>query len=114
MTREETVAAIKSSFVSLGKGAVKAALLPIPFFNLPIISTIVDFAVQKILEIIANAAEMEAFFLYTDFRTNEQGRTFTDKALAYEAAKKSGDKNAIAKAEQEVIIAMRNLVSFTR
>lgn len=113
MTREETVAAIKSAFVSVGKIAVKTALAPIPFFNFPIISTIVDFVITKILECVSNAAEMKAFFLYTDFRTNAQGRDFTEKALNYEAIKKTGDAAKTAIAEKELIDSMRVLVKFS-
>lgn len=113
MTRDETVAAIKTAFVSMGRAAALAALAPIPFFNFPGIKQVTEFLITKLLEVISNATEMEAFFLYTDFRTNAQGRDFTQKALDYEAAKKTGDKDAIAKAEQALIDSMRALIKFS-
>lgn len=113
MTREETVAALKTAFVSMGRAAILAALAPIPFFNTIIVRQIVSILITKVLEVISNSIEMQAFFLYTDFRTNAQGRDFTQKALEYEAAKKTGDKDAMAKAEQALIISMRALINFS-
>lgn len=113
MTRDEYVASIKSAFVFLGSKAVKAELVALTgFFGLPLISGLVDWALEKILTIIATKAETQIFFFFIDMRVAEQGRDFESAALNYWKIQQSGNEEARKEAESELIKKFVPLVKF--
>ena len=104
MTRDEYVASIKSAFILLGVKAVKTQLLVVTsFFGLPLVSGLVDWALQKILTIIATQAETQAFFFFIDMRVAEQGRDFEAAALNYWRLQQNGNEESRKEAEVELI-----------
>lgn len=113
MTRDEYVASIKSAFIFVGTKAVKAQLVALTgFFGLPLISGLVDWALEKILTIVATQAETQIFFFFIDMRVAAQGRDFEAAALNYWKIQQSGDENARREAEGELLKKFVPLVKF--
>ena len=104
MTRDEYVASLKSAFILLGVKAVKTQLLALTgFFGLPLVSGLVDWALQKMLTILATQAETQVFFFFIDMRVAEQGRDFEAAALNYWRLQQSGNEEMRKEAEVELI-----------
>lgn len=113
MIRDDYVNSIKSAFVLLGTKAVVTELVALTgFFALPLIGPFTNWAVEKILTIVATKAETQAFFLFIDMRVAEQGRDFEAAALAYWTLNQSGSPEAIKEAENELIKKFVPLVKF--
>ena len=113
MTRDEYVASIKSAFILLGTKAVKAQLIALTgFFGLPLISGFVDWALGKILTIVATQAETQVFFFFIDMRVADQGRDFEAAALSYWRLQQEGSEAARKEAENELLKKFIPLVKF--
>lgn len=113
MNRDEYVKSIKSAFLLLGTKAVMTELVAITgFFALPLIGPLTNWAVDKIITIIATKAETQAFFLFIDMRVAEQGRDFESAAMNYWKLTQGADIQAIKEAENELIEKFIPLVKF--
>lgn len=113
MTRDEYVASIKSAFVLLGSKAVKVELVALAgFFGLPLISSLTDWVLNKVLTIVATKAETQIFFFFIDMRVADQGRDFEAAALNYWRFQQAGDEAARKEAESELIKKFVPLVKF--
>lgn len=114
MTRDDYVNGIKSAFVTLGNRAAMTFLTAqFPILLNPILNKIVSYFVNMLIESLVNEAEMQAFFIYIDVRTSEQGREFGDAALANAKAQKSGTSKEKADAEKILIDRFRALAKLT-
>lgn len=104
MTRDEYIASIKSAFVLLGTNAVMAELTTFAgFFGLPLVSSLTNWVISKVLTIVATKAETQVFFLFIDMRVAEQGRDFEAAALNYWKTQQSGNEDERKEAERELI-----------
>jgi hypothetical protein len=113
MTRDEYVASIKSAFVLLGTKAVMTELVALTgFFGLPLISSITNWVISKVLTIVATKAETQIFFFFIDMRVADQGRDFEAAALNYWKIQQSGNEDARKEAEGELIKKFVPLVKF--
>lgn len=113
MTRDDYVNSIKSAFVLLGTKAVMTELVALTgFFALPLIGPLTNWAVEKILTLVATKAETQAFFLFIDMRVAEQGRDFESAAMNYWKLTQGTDPQAIKEAENELIKKFIPLVKF--
>lgn len=113
MTRDDYVNSIKSAFVLLGTKAVMTELVALTgFFALPLIGPLTNWAVEKILTLVATKAETQAFFLFIDMRVAEQGRDFESAAMNYWKLAQGTDLQAIKEAENELIKKFIPLVKF--
>jgi hypothetical protein len=103
-THAEYVEALKSSAISTGKkvliGAVSKKL---PFLFLPVLGPIVSFLLGKVVEILVQETEFAIYFKYIDLRVDKQGREFSEAAMRNFNAQKSGDADAKAQSEKELI-----------
>lgn len=82
----------------------------LPFLKWPIISQIVDAGLNKVFSHLINETEFGAFYLFIDFRVNQQGRDFYAAAIAHNQAKLSGTPEQKAAAELELIRRFNALV----
>ena len=113
MNRDEYVNSIRSAFVLLGTKAVMIELAALTgFFSLPLIGPLVEWAVSKILFLVATKAETQVFFLFIDMRVASQGRDFESAALNYWRLQREGKTDALKKAENELIQKFVPLVKF--
>jgi hypothetical protein len=113
MTRDDYVNSIKSAFVLLGTKAVMTELVTLTgFFALPLIGPLTNWAVERILTLVATKAETQAFFLFIDMRVAEQGRDFESAAMNYWKLTQGTDLRAIKEAENELIKKFIPLVKF--
>jgi len=114
MTKDDYVNAIRQAFITVASKAAMAAIVAAfpPAATWPL-SALINFAVTKIITFGAESAETGAFFFYIDMRVNIQANDFTEAALKNYAAQKSGDKNAIKIAEDNLIAAHKRFVKFT-
>lgn len=111
LDRDEYQRLIVSSFKELGrKFAMEKLLAKFPFFALPVVNPIFSWLVGQVVSAIVDAVEMQAFFLYTDFRVSRQGRVFLEALKRHDSL--SGKERSDA--EAEVISAFRDLARFNR
>ena len=82
------------------------------FFGLPLISSIANWVISKVLTIVATKAETQIFFFFIDMRVAEQGRDFESAALNYWKIQQSGNEEARKEAEGELIKKFVPLVKF--
>lgn len=94
MTRDEYVSIVQSTFVTLGKNAAMKFLVSnFPFFGWSVINPIAGFFVGLVVEALAKEGEMQAFFLYIDFRVKKQSEAFERAAAENYEAQKGTDEN---------------------
>jgi len=114
MTNEEAVKIIKNQFTSIGKGVLMNALCSwAPIFKVPPFSTIANLILEKELAILATNAETGAFFAYTNFNVDSQGRDFMAAALTNHNIQMIGTPEEKKIAEENVKNAFRKLIRFT-
>lgn len=114
MTTEELVRIGKDYFKDVAVGGLKsAAVTALPILANPIpmyfLNAFLDWLVAKIADIL----EERAFFLYTDFRTSQQGKDYVDAKRKGFQAEMSGNIEAIKKAQEEIISKFRIFGKFT-
>lgn len=118
-SRDEYVALLKSTALSLSKEAVLKLLLAqlpakmVTGFVGSILNPLLGFIVGKALEIAIHQTELGAFFLYIDLRTSAQGREFEKYARANFEVQKNGTPEQIEKSEKELIDRFRAFVKLT-
>ena len=111
MTHQEYVDAIKKSAISTGKKVLVQYLTKkLPFLFFPIIGPVTGLVLEKIVEILVRETEFGIYFKYIDLRVDAQGRAFSEAAIKNYQAQLSGDKDAIAKAEKELIEKFKSFV----
>lgn len=109
-TRDAYVATLKSAFVSLGtKGLVGLINGAAPWTMNPLVDFILQHILDKILSEIADLAEIQAFFIYVDFRVGKQGTDFFAAAKNYQKAKLGTPKEK-ADAQKILIDRARELI----
>ena len=75
---------------------------------------LISYFAGRLAEAIAKDAEMRVFFLYTDLRTDSQGKSYLKAMAAYrDALDNNGGKN-VEVLESELNTAFRNLVMLSR
>lgn len=110
--RDDYVKAIKSAFVSIGQTlAMSYITAHVPPLGLPVIRQIISWCIGKILEIMVNSTELGVYFVYTDFRTNEQGLAFIDVALKNRETQLTGSDEEKRASEQ---LLMQKFSEFVR
>lgn len=111
MTHQEYVDAIKKSAIATGKKLlIQAIAKKLPFLFVPVIGPITSFALEKVVEILVRETEFGIYFKYIDLRVDAQGRDFSEAAIKNYHVQQSGDKDAIAKAERELIEKFKSFV----
>lgn len=114
MTRDDYVEGIKSAFTTLGNRVAMTFLTTqFPILLNPILNKIVAYFVNLVIESMVNHAEMQAFFIYIDLRTSEQGRDFGEAAIKNAKAQKSGSQKEKDAAEKDLINKFRALAKLT-
>jgi len=117
-TRDDYIDTVKSGLIIVGTNSVMSGLALIPgvgpILALPVVSTVVKIFVNKIVSIMINSGEMGAFFGYIDLRVSAQGRTWLETAKKNKEAQLGKDKEAIAQAEKDFMLAHRNFVILSR
>lgn len=83
------------------------------WLSLPIISQLFEFFVSKMVTLIANALEMEGFFLNTAIRKASQASDFVDAINAKNALPKTASTQEYENAEKTEMAAFRNFVRVT-
>ena len=106
-TRDEYVASIKSTYVSITTRVALAAILSaIPLTWNPIVAKLIKIFVEPILRWLnsksADAEEMLVFFKYIDTRVGNQANAFNEAALLNHKAQQSGSKEEKKAAEEKL------------
>jgi hypothetical protein len=105
---------IKSVVFTMSTKSISAFIkAQIPFFNLPIISNILDMVIKQIMGIAIDKTELGAFFLYINFHVNAQGKDFLDAARKNAIIQQSGTPEEKANAEKNLINSARAFIKFT-
>lgn len=69
-----------------------------------------QFVLKKLLTFLLNETELAAFFIYVDFRTSSQGRTYYDAIKDYKVAQETGSDKDKKRAETNLKNSFRELV----
>jgi hypothetical protein len=110
---EELVRIGKDYFTKVAVGGLKASLVTaLPFLASPVPMYFLDAFLDWLIGMIADILEERAFFLYTDFRTSEQGKAYVEAKRRGFEAEMSGDPEAIKKSQQEIISKFRTFAKF--
>lgn len=114
MTNEEAVKIVKSQFVKIGKGAILGALTSwIPPLGVPPLSWLANMISDKIMTILVDNGEVGAFFIYTNFNVDSQGRSFMEAAIKNHNVQINGTDQEKKIAEENLKDAFRKLVRFS-
>lgn len=114
-TRDEYIGSLKSAFVSIEVRVTMGLLASLPLmfpawlawfapvwafvFKNPLLRKLIEHFLKKFYTKKTDQAEMAVFFKYIDMRVGAQSKDFEAAALENLIAQKSGDKDAIEKAE---------------
>jgi hypothetical protein len=102
MKREEYLEIIKETLLkAVKKSFMEAVIKRLPFLALPVINPILGAIVGKVLEILLNETELRVSYLYTDFRVNQEAKSYIEMANGY--------KNGTVK-EKDLIDSFRKFV----
>ena len=113
MTIDDLVEQLKGAIITIGTQSVMAFLsVNAPFFALPVIRQITEFAVNKIISLAIKETEIGAFFAYVDIYTKAQVKAFEEAAIRNKIAQESGTDEEKKKAEEAFIAAARDLIKF--
>lgn len=113
MTKDDYVAYVKSTFITLSKRAIITWLSSLfPFLLNPFFAKVLELVAGKIASVIAMYGEMQAFFFYTDFRVGKQSDEFIEAAKANDEAQKNGTPEEKKNAEEKLINAFRTFAKF--
>lgn len=111
MTKEESVAIVKSQFISISGGVLMSALCSyLPFFKIPPFNKIAELVINKATTKLASAAETGAFFVYINFNVDAQGRNFMSAAIKNHNAQINGSIEEKVIAEENLKDAFRKLI----
>lgn len=85
MTKEEYIKSIESVFIDmLKKAIIKAIFNKLPWLVSYGLSPVATLIIGKIIDLAAKEMNMRVYFLYSDFRTNQQANTFSELAIKYD------------------------------
>lgn len=111
MTLDEHVDLLKDYLLkSLLKASTTFVFLKLPFLAWGPLGSLTELALKKLLTFLINETELAAFFVYTDFRTSAQGRTYYEAIRDFRAAEESGKENDKKRAETNLKNSFRELV----
>lgn len=114
-SRQEYIEAVKSSFVSLAKKQIISVLTKqFAFLAWGPLAPLFSIFIEKILTIAVNNTETGIFFLYVDFRVNQQSREFSRAALENYRIQISGTQEEKNEAEKKLIKIFDDFVKFNR
>ena len=83
-TRDQYIESLKSVAKSKAKTTLINLLITrFPFLAWGPLGFVVGLAVGKIVDMMIEETELRVFFLYTDFRVNQQAKEFSELALAH-------------------------------
>ena len=85
----------------------------VPFFDLPIINQITEFTITEFLNLVVTKLELLEIDLVTVIETAGQESDFMKAAQANVTAQQSGDQNAIAQAQANLIASARSFFKLT-
>lgn len=113
-SRDEAVAVIKSSFVTLTKRLLLGGLASLGIFGAnPIVQTIAGAILDPILKYLSNQGEMGAFFLYIDWRGAAQNEAFVKAAYDNHKAQRGTNKLEKKNAESNLWAAASNFIKYS-
>ena len=114
MTYDAYISAIKNQFIDTAVQASYSFIVGyIPFLGVPVLSNLLKKILAKLMTVVVENAEIAAYFKFTDFRVNRQGRDFYAAIELYEQALKEGTPDEIKKAEKIKKDRFTELVSLT-
>lgn len=113
----DTIESLRSSFVSWGTVAISTAVFAIPpfeFLDLPIIRDLFLAALKGVLTVLSKEALMEAFFLNTILKKENEAQVYSDVVKAKNNLPGTATRDEVKNAEEKEMDAFRNLVLLTR
>jgi hypothetical protein len=113
-TRDVAVRSIKLTFVATTKRALLLGLASGgPFFANSVVQNVASIVLDRILNWLANQAEMGVFFQFIDWRGAQQSEAFVKAADENRKAQESGTKEERERAEKNLWDAASNFIRFT-
>jgi len=113
MNHQAYVDALVSGLETLIKDSLIKRLVSIaPIFASGPLGYIASYLAGKIAHFLAKQSELRTFFLYTDVRSNIQGRAFLDAAIENRDAQLSKDPDRKKNAEKLLIDKFRTFAKF--
>ena len=92
MTTSELVKINKDFFIRSANLASKTAIFTaFPYLNIPPLNYLINQAIEWLVGKIADGLELSVFFIYVDFRVDEQGNSYTK--ASQEAYKNPTEEN---------------------
>ncbi len=102
MNKDEVIPQLENDFVDWGaRIAVGSLASRVPIFHVPVFRGIAEWAARAMLRPVVAAFDMLGFYTFKAAENNKDAVAYQDQITAYKNAVKSGDKNAIAKAQAE-------------
>lgn len=113
-SRDEAVLKIKSAFVSISKKAILAHLITqFPFLAHPFLQKLLETIIlDPLLKSLSNNSEMMIFFLYIDWRGNEQAKEWVLAAQKNHLAQQNGTPEEKKEAEDALWKAASNFIRY--
>lgn len=114
MDKDQYVASIKGAFVSIGTDALLVSLTAqFPILANGFFQTIARWVIKGVLTKTADTAELGAFFIYVDFRSDQQASAFEEAAKINMQIQISGTAEEKENAEKKLVAAFRDFAKFT-
>jgi hypothetical protein len=107
---------LRQAFVRWGTQFIINAAAAVPYLSwlgLPVIRQLFQFIVNKLLDVLSKAMEMQGFFMNTAIRKASQAKDFVDAVAAKEALPPTASNEEYENAEKRQMVAFRNFVMFT-
>lgn len=108
---------LKASWITWATRLVMTAGKAIPYFGAvfawPIVSTLLEMFLGWAIELLADAFEMQGFFMNTAIRKASQARDYVESVDAKNALPPSVSDEEYERAEQKEMLAFRNFVMVT-
>lgn len=107
------VGSMKKTWIRWATDLVVEAASSVPvlaWLKLPVLKQLFAFMVEKIVTLIADGLEMQAFFLNTAFRKASQAKDYVDAVSALAALPNTASNEEYENAEKKEMQAFRNFV----
>lgn len=112
----DLVSKIKLTWIQFAMKGVMTIVRATPWLSWlgwPVISQIFEFFLERLITLIADGIEMEAFFFNTALRKANQAKDFIAAIQAKDALPQTASYKEFYEAEQRQMVAFRSLVVLT-
>lgn len=112
----DLVEKLKATWIRWATTTVVTTAKALPYLSwlaVPVVSTLFEFSVEKIVTVLANALEMQGFFIHTAIRKAGQAGDYINAIAAKAALPSTATNLEFENAEKAEMAAFRNFVMLT-